>query len=51
MYFNQQNRLIYEGEFKNNLYNGTGKYHWEDGSWFQGEYLNGMKHGEGVYSK
>lgn len=28
-----------------------GKYHWEDGSYYEGQYYKGLKHGEGRYYK
>ena len=34
MYFDQNNSLVYEGGWKNGVYDGIGKYYWEDGSYF-----------------
>ena len=39
---------VYEGDFKNGLPDGTGKYTWKNGSWYEGAFKNGMKEGEGV---
>ena len=38
----------YEGEFKNNLKEGYGKYIYEDGNYYIGEWKNDLKHGKGI---
>lgn len=32
---------VYEGEFKNNVFHGKGKYFWNEGDVFEGEFVNG----------
>ena len=44
-------RLIYDGEFFNDLYHGKGKLFGENGSYYDGEWKNGLKHGYGVHVK
>ena len=44
-------RLIYEGEFHNDLYHGKGKLFGENGAYYDGEWKNGLKHGFGVNVK
>ena len=39
---------IYEGEYKNDFREGYGKYIWEDGEYYIGEWLNGNMHGKGI---
>jgi hypothetical protein len=39
----------YEGEFKNNLINGTGIYNWSNGDTFYGTFKDGKMDGKGVY--
>ena len=38
----------YEGEFKNGLKDGVGRYCWPDGETFDGEYWHGRKEGRGL---
>lgn len=35
----------YEGEWKNDLYEGKGKYTEKEGYFYEGEYKNGKRHG------
>ena len=42
------NKDIYEGEFKNDKREGNGKYIWENGEYYIGQWLNGNKHGMGI---
>jgi hypothetical protein len=39
----------YEGDFKNNMYDGHGKYRWADGAVYIGSWLNNKMHGKGEY--
>ncbi len=41
----------YEGDFKNGLPNGTGKYTWQNGDYYIGEWKKGMKEGKGEIHK
>ena len=44
----ESNKLIYEGNFKNNKWNGYGKeYNKKSKVIFRGEYLNGERNGKG----
>lgn len=38
----------YEGQFKNGLPEGIGKYSWQNGNWFEGNFKAGKRQGEGV---
>jgi hypothetical protein len=38
----------YIGQFKNGNPDGTGKYTWKNGDWFQGEWKKGSREGEGT---
>ncbi len=39
----------YEGEFKDDIINGFGKYTYSDGSYFEGNFVNGVKQGYGKF--
>lgn len=45
-YFYKYNCLLYFGEFKNNFYNGQGE-EYMNGEKYNGQFLNGKKHGYG----
>ncbi len=38
----------YEGQFKNGLPEGVGKYSWQNGNWYEGAFKAGKRQGEGV---
>lgn len=38
----------YEGQFKNGLPEGIGKYSWQNGNWYEGNFKAGKRQGEGV---
>ncbi|KAE9537643.1 hypothetical protein AGLY_006666 [Aphis glycines] len=40
---------VYRGQWRNNEYNGRGKYVEVNGNIYDGQWSNGLKHGEGVY--
>ena len=40
----------YQGEWANNKINGYGFYFWDDGSTFEGEFVNGLKSGTGIFT-
>lgn len=40
----------YEGEFKDNVFHGKGKYQWGNKKQYVGDWLNGMMDGEGVFT-
>lgn len=39
----------YEGEYAHNRRNGFGKYFYHDGSYYEGNWRDNLKHGEGFY--
>jgi|PlaIllAssembly_1097288.scaffolds.fasta_scaffold467121_1 hypothetical protein len=39
----------YEGDFFKGIPEGRGKYKWANGSWYDGEWKNGMRNGEGKF--
>ena len=44
--------IKYEGDFENNTYDGEGKYNYENGEYYIGDWLNGNRHGIGkLYDK
>ena len=46
--YNDNNDLIFEGEYLNGKRNGKGKeYHYDGTLYFEGEYLNGKRNGKG----
>ena len=48
----QYDKDIYYGEFKNEKREGYGKYIWENGEYYIGQWLNDKKHGKGIlYNK
>uniref|UniRef100_A0A2S2NC87 MORN repeat-containing protein 3 n=1 Tax=Schizaphis graminum TaxID=13262 RepID=A0A2S2NC87_SCHGA len=40
---------VYQGQWRNNEYNGQGKYVEVNGNFYDGQWRNGLKHGKGVY--
>ena len=44
----QYDKDIYYGEFKNGKREGYGKYIWENGEYYIGQWLNDKKHGKGI---
>ena len=47
--YNKNRILKYDGEIKNGLKNGYGKYYWEDGNKYEGEWKDNVLHGIGTY--
>ena len=47
--YNDEGRLIYEGEYKNGIRNGEGTYHYNRGLKYEGEFANGLREGHGVF--
>ena len=41
--------IKYTGQFQYNQVTGKGKYEWYDGSWYEGEVMQGLRHGFGTY--
>ena len=40
---------MYKGQFINSKKNGTGRYEWADGSYYEGDFAEGVFEGHGVY--
>ena len=48
----EKTQPYYEGEFKRNIYQGKGEYHYGDGDYYKGDWKDGNYHGQGAaYSK
>ena len=47
--YNEEERLIYEGEYRNGLRNGEGKYYYDKGLKYEGQFVNGLREGHGVF--
>jgi hypothetical protein len=48
----EKTQPYYEGEFKRNIYNGKGEYHYGDGDYYKGDWKDSKYHGHGAaYSK
>eukprot|EP00392_Amoebophrya_sp_AT5.2_P009836 g9864.t1 len=41
--------ILYEGPFKNSQIQGVGTCRWEDGRWYDGDFHEGWRHGEGFF--
>ena len=39
---------IYNGMFTDDVFNGPGKYSWQDGAYYEGNFKDGLYHGEGT---
>ena len=40
---------MYEGQWSGDKQNGKGEEKWPDGSWYKGEYVDGVKQGQGEF--
>ena len=47
--YKHANGSVYEGHWKNDSQEGSGKEMWTDGSRFDGLYREGKKNGKGTY--
>ena len=47
--YNEEGRLIYEGEYKNGLRNGEGTYYYARGLKYEGQFVNGFREGHGIF--
>ena len=47
--YDENGRMIYEGQWKNNLAHGEGTYIWEDNKKYTGDFRHGKKHGYGTF--
>ena len=48
--FDENNKLLFEGEYKNGLKEGKGVYNYPDGDKFDGTFVNGLREGPGVFT-
>jgi hypothetical protein len=44
----EKTQPYYAGEFKRNIYNGKGVYHYGDGDYYKGDWKDGKYHGQGA---
>jgi hypothetical protein len=42
-----KNKIVYDGNWKNNNFNGFGKYFYKNWNVFEGFWKNGLKNGKG----
>jgi hypothetical protein len=42
---------VYRGHFGQNCRNGEGEFEWYNGESYKGQWLNNMKHGEGMWMR
>ena len=47
--YNEEGRLIFEGEYKNGLRNGEGTYYYSGGLKYEGQFVNGLREGNGTF--
>ena len=47
MYYSNGN-IKYEGDWINDKKEGNGKYIWEDGNYYIGQFKNGLRNGKGT---
>ena len=40
---------MYVGEYKDGKFNGRGKFVWHQGMVYEGEFMDGMRHGNGIW--
>ena len=45
---NNGKNILYEGEFINGKFEGNGKYIYDDGKYYIGQYKNGLREGKGI---
>ncbi len=48
--FKYENGDTYEGQWKDGLKHGNGKFTWEDGGAYEGQWKDGLMHGNGKYT-
>ena len=47
--YNDEGKLIFEGEYKNGLRNGEGTYYYSGGLKYEGQFVNGLREGKGTF--
>ena len=50
-YIFQETHKTYKGQFKNNLFEGEGEIIGDNGYYFKGEFLGGLRHGDNYIEK
>ena len=48
LYNKNTNKIIYEGDLLDNICHGKGKYIFENGDYYIGQFKNGLRDGEGI---
>ena len=43
-------KVKYEGQFALNTLSGSGRYYWPDGSSYEGQVKNSLRHGHGTFT-
>ena len=46
--FYKNGNIKYEGDWINDEIEGNGKYYWEDGEYYIGQFKNGLRNGKGI---
>ena len=47
--FDKKNNLLYDGEYKNGIREGSGIYYYQTGEKYEGKFVNGLKDGKGTF--
>ena len=47
--YDEEGRLVFEGEYKNGVRNGEGTYYYSKGLKYEGEFVNGLREGQGTF--
>lgn len=45
----EHERMVYEGEFKAKKAHGKGLMKWREGDKYEGDWIDGLRHGKGTY--
>ena len=48
--FDKDNKIIFEGEYKDGLRNGNGVYNYSGGEKYDGKFANGLRDGKGIFN-
>ena len=46
--YDKNGKIRYDGEYVNGKFEGIGKYYYDDGNYYIGQWKNGLGNGEGV---
>lgn len=47
--FDKNKKLVYEGEYENEVRNGKGVYYYPEGQRYEGDFVNGLREGNGTF--